>query len=99
MRITRRAITVMALLVGMSAVLAPSPASAGVGPVDYAGCVITVEPTQFAAGAQVDVSGSGLQPNLSTPILFDGTQIGTANTDSLGSFGPTTVTTPADATA
>src|SRR5205085_763284 len=94
---TRRALISVALLVGAFVALPTTTASAGLGPVDYAGCVITVEPSQFEAGADVDVSGDGLQPNISTPILFDDQQIGTANTDADGHFGPTTVTTPADA--
>ena len=88
------------LLVGTGALVGPvAPALAGGGPVDYADCVVTVDPSTFAAGAIVTVVGTGFQPNFETTIGFDsvGVVVGTVITDDTGGF-TIEVMIPADAT-
>jgi LPXTG-motif cell wall-anchored protein len=85
------------LLSGLA--LAPvSPAAAGGGPSDYVNCLVTVEPSTFAAGATVTVRGTGFQPNFSTRIDFNSVtvEIGSVTTDAAGNF-QLQVTIPNDA--
>jgi LPXTG-motif cell wall-anchored protein len=96
---TRKLIAICALLAGLFVLAGPvGPASAG-GPSDYADCIVTVSDTDLEAGDEVDVSGSGLQPNFETDIIFDRGEdteevLATVTTDANGEFGPITVTIP-----
>jgi alpha-L-fucosidase len=92
----RNKLALAALLTSLVALAPVTPASAGGGPSDYVDCLITVEPSTFAAGDIVTVTGSGFEPNFETIIEFDSVQVGTATTDATGAFG-VQVTIPADA--
>lgn len=94
----RKLLALTALLLGMTAALTASPASAGGGPGDYASCVVTVDPSTFGPGDTVTVTGTGLEPNFETIIEFNSVtvQVGTATTDANGEF-VADVTIPADA--
>lgn len=95
----RRLIGIALLLVGTGALVGPAaPALAGGGPVDYADCVITVDPSTFEAGAIVTIVGTGFQPNFEATIQFDGeVVVGVVTTDDTGGF-TTEVLIPTDAT-
>ena len=90
-----RRLALIAVLCVTTVVLGATPAvAAGGGPGDYAACVITIDPATFAGGSVVTVAGSGLQPNLTTPIELDGEAIGEVLTDDTGAFS-TEITIPA----
>ncbi len=93
----RKLIVTVLLLVGAGSVVGPvSPALAGGGPIDYADCVLTVDPSTFEAGAIVTVVGTGFQPSFETTIEFGSDLVGSVTTDAIGGF-TTDVTIPADA--
>jgi LPXTG-motif cell wall-anchored protein len=95
----RKLMVVSAMLAGLLSVSTAAPASAA--PVDYAGCVITLDPNILQPGADVQVTGSGFQPGLSTNIVFDRflpaqATLGSVVPDASGAF-VATVTVPANA--
>lgn len=94
----RKLIGAALLLLGTGALVGPTtPAAAGGGPSDYAGCLITADPSTFEAGATVTIVGVGFEPNFETTIEFQGELVGTVTTDASGGF-TTEVVAPADST-
>ncbi len=94
----RRTIAAAVLLLGALALVGPAtPAAAGGGSSDYAGCDLFVLPPQFEADQTVLVVGVGFQPSFLTTIFFDDvTQLRQITTTAQGWF-ITTVRIPADA--
>jgi hypothetical protein len=95
----RKLLMLSAMLCGLVAVVSTVPAQAA--PVDYSGCILSVTPTNPNPGADVQVTGSGFQPNFQTHVIFDRfaldqADLGTVTTDANGAF-TTTVTIPANA--
>ena len=94
----RKLLGLVLMVAGVLGVATATPSDAQV---DYAGCIVTINPTQLNPGATIQVTGSGLQPNFQTQIVFDRGQpsqavLGTVTTSAAGAFA-TSVVVPANA--